>query len=541
MRILRKKLIIRPLALCMIIVLLGPIIGSTQVFALTHGPHQPEFTAYEEPGATDLVNLFTGDFAYNLQLLHIPGPEGGFDLPLAYHAGIGVEQEASWVGLGWSMNAGAITRNIVGFPDDASNVSQYVQAYDPGVEGYYVKTIWGTYGYRSDVGKYGGLSIGFMQYNHASGSWKADPVKIAMMALDAATMGGASATTQIASKVISKGMEIGTNLSSPSGMPAVPNDPYWNWSKSTHRSGFLGMKKNYKIWLEDSRFERMYGALYLQDAPTQVNTNSWLNVKVNNSTPQPFNQFLRSDDLINYGAASDILFNTYNEMEISPISLAYDDYRVMGQGVSGSIEPYRMDVGAVSTPREMTSKHTRLAPVKFYAHNHSSQQSVNQKVPFIYQGAFQNAHFRNIGGTSVPQTPDPATYHFGVSNTKSGSGANWKYTLNFSDHMYGDGNRVDPLIEQNYGYKIPAGNHIEWFTAKDIAPNAQSKGEAFGRGYIDFIVNNSDRHEYRFNKGVKQVQKEYTSYDPSLNATEDRSLTFDEPENSGKTEPLIPE
>lgn len=43
---------------------------------------------------------------------------------IAYHSGVGMEQEASWVGLGWSLTPGAINRNLKGLPDDfkADNV-----------------------------------------------------------------------------------------------------------------------------------------------------------------------------------------------------------------------------------------------------------------------------------------------------------------------------------------------------------------------------------------------------------------------------------
>ena len=85
------------------------------------GPSQPEFTSYEAPGATDLVNLVTGDLTYSMPVLDIPGPERSFSLPLTYKAGIQLEQEASWVGLGWSLNAGAIARSVNGYADDANN------------------------------------------------------------------------------------------------------------------------------------------------------------------------------------------------------------------------------------------------------------------------------------------------------------------------------------------------------------------------------------------------------------------------------------
>lgn len=101
-------------SLSMLIQLFTPAVS----FALTSGPTQPEVQAFEPMGTTDMVDLFTGDFTYNIPLFELPGPNGGYPFNLAYHSGIGMDQEASWVGLGWSLNPGAITRNMRGLPDE---------------------------------------------------------------------------------------------------------------------------------------------------------------------------------------------------------------------------------------------------------------------------------------------------------------------------------------------------------------------------------------------------------------------------------------
>ena len=87
-------------------------------YALTSGPTQPEATSFEPIDTTDMVNTLTGDFTYNIPLLEVPGPEGGYPLSLSYHGGIQPNMDASWVGLGWTLNPGAIDRNVNGYPDD---------------------------------------------------------------------------------------------------------------------------------------------------------------------------------------------------------------------------------------------------------------------------------------------------------------------------------------------------------------------------------------------------------------------------------------
>jgi YD repeat-containing protein len=99
-------------------VLIIALILNPMVWAISEGPHQPEYAKFEPVDASDMVSLTTGDFVYNLPLFEVPGPNGGYPINLAYHAGINPNQEASWVGLGWSLNVGAINRQINGYPDD---------------------------------------------------------------------------------------------------------------------------------------------------------------------------------------------------------------------------------------------------------------------------------------------------------------------------------------------------------------------------------------------------------------------------------------
>jgi hypothetical protein len=87
-----------------------------QVFSLTTGPSQPEMTGFQPAGVGDMVDVFTGDFKYNIPLLDVDG----YPVNLAYQSGIGIDDEASWVGLGWSLNVGSINRQLRGVPDDFS-------------------------------------------------------------------------------------------------------------------------------------------------------------------------------------------------------------------------------------------------------------------------------------------------------------------------------------------------------------------------------------------------------------------------------------
>src|SRR5579863_9746787 len=84
-------------------------------FALTSGPAQPEMQKFQPAGAGNLVDVFSGDFKYDIPLMDV----GGYPVNLSYHSGgCGMEDEASWVGMGWSLNPGSVNRNMRGIPDD---------------------------------------------------------------------------------------------------------------------------------------------------------------------------------------------------------------------------------------------------------------------------------------------------------------------------------------------------------------------------------------------------------------------------------------
>ncbi|THU30779.1 hypothetical protein FAM09_29710 [Niastella caeni] len=87
------------------------------------GPSQPEMSTFKSAGTGNMVNLFTGDFSYNIPLMDV----GGYPINIFYNGGITMEQEASWVGLGWNINPGSINRNMRGVPDDFNGEDELYQ------------------------------------------------------------------------------------------------------------------------------------------------------------------------------------------------------------------------------------------------------------------------------------------------------------------------------------------------------------------------------------------------------------------------------
>lgn len=114
----RKSRTFRGLTICLALNLFFEMVHPTVSLALTEGPSQPEVQSFEPVGTTQMVDLFSGDFNYNIPLFNLPGPNGGYPVNLAYHAGVTMDDEASWVGLGWNLNVGSLVRNMRGLPDE---------------------------------------------------------------------------------------------------------------------------------------------------------------------------------------------------------------------------------------------------------------------------------------------------------------------------------------------------------------------------------------------------------------------------------------
>ena len=104
----------RVIAVFLTLNFLTTIIPINQLFANNNGPGSPEAAGFEPVDATDMVNLTNGDLSYVLPLMSVEG----FPISLSYHAGMTMDMDASWVGLGWYLNPGAINRSITNTPDD---------------------------------------------------------------------------------------------------------------------------------------------------------------------------------------------------------------------------------------------------------------------------------------------------------------------------------------------------------------------------------------------------------------------------------------
>ena len=76
MQLLRNRFLNRSLTVFFLLLFVHSLFTPYYALALTSGPHQPEYTSYEDAGSTDMVNLLTGDFNFNVPIIEVPSPEG---------------------------------------------------------------------------------------------------------------------------------------------------------------------------------------------------------------------------------------------------------------------------------------------------------------------------------------------------------------------------------------------------------------------------------------------------------------------------------
>lgn len=99
-----------------IILVLG-IFFTTLGHSQNTGPNNIDHIIFTQDG----VDMSTGRYHKNINILHVPGPGGGYTINLNYMSNLAYDQEASWVGAGWFLSPGSITRTLNGIPDDVKN------------------------------------------------------------------------------------------------------------------------------------------------------------------------------------------------------------------------------------------------------------------------------------------------------------------------------------------------------------------------------------------------------------------------------------
>ena len=456
--------------------------------SLTGGPTAPEYTSFEPVDTTDMVNLATGDFNYNVPLLEVPGPEGGYPLSLSYHSGIATNQEASWVGLGWSLSPGAINRTVNGYADDILEKTRTrIDAWSGGERtsfsvglGYagvsfglvFANDTYEGFGVGLNVGLSNGVmggNIGFGPYGSVSGGVSVGASTRVANGLNASI----GISTNFSSVSVGAGVRftetkfdkkgnlvsnsfslLGASISSNGLKPSMSAAGFsasqvnsnagrvttdsrgWSFSLPLPGNFSLSVGQNYlRYYSFESSDVKTIGALHADKSAKNPDDYAFDSYALKN--PETLNAVVKEDD---------------PEMDRGGSFPSYDSYHVTGQGVGGSIQPYIFENASLYRQNKLKSGSTTDYLIKYTRKN-----NFTGKVNFRFKNDFSN---RLTYSESAQMTVNSGNYSFqNASKDYETEGFNTS-----DNHLAGS-------------------QHVEWFTNQELV-----NGTAVSKGFMKFTL-----------------------------------------------------
>lgn len=509
----RNRKLLKAITAFLILETLFNTVAPTISWALTAGPSAPEFSSFEPVDTTDMVNLATGDLVYNMPLLEVPGPSGGYPMSLSYHAGIKMDQEASWVGLGWSLNPGAINRTVNGFADDNNNVRREVRDYWDGGEtttksyslginapglgismsyslartqdtfkgfssnSYYSGTVGTPYAsvsYNSD----NGISASAGPVNVSSNGVSVGPVNVSSEGISAsldpaallgehASLMGITGKNALEFSLSSKGVKAsvttaGQKSNQKNGNAGLISSYSYSKNIGAIRCGlgFFGIKEFYtRYWSDQSDALYSFGSLY------SAKSNGYADGYQYDEDVSEFKAY--SNDIYDIYEAN--AGNWYDQADparqIGGSFPAYDMYSVAAQGLNGLIEPFIFENGDIKG-QNLYERHPLLGgpmiahPMLTY--NILRGFTTNKKIDFRFKNDFSNS-----------LTIDPAE----ISTSPT-----WSIPTHAVIAAY------DGYLDTSTKQQLAGSKHIEWFTNQEIR-----SGSAKAMDFIDCYAVKEDR------------------------------------------------
>lgn len=391
--IIRNSFLTKVFSLSMIWVMVFTIIAPLNSFGLTGGPAQPEFNSFTPIGTSDMVDLASGDFNYNIPIMDI----GGFPINLAYSSGVTMDQEATWVGLGWNLSIGQINRQMRGLPDDFKGDKMTYEnemkdnktigvhfAYTPAIVGQVVNGV-----QQSDLP--GNLTFGAtMEHNSYTGARLKPSLGIShdvngniSLGLNVESSPDGMSLSPSASfhnkkksemKFMEKfGLKIGTTFNSRQGLTNV--------NMSASHKGATGPKDKTKTSATGKSIGSSIGFLPTHHTP-QLQSNimsenitynaalgsevlgsenqgqfraytslqyipNHLNVTKTKAYGYDYNHLADTNNVKDFNREKDGSFGT-NSTNLPLTNFTYDIYNIQGQGIGGMFRPYRSQISYVN-------------------------------------------------------------------------------------------------------------------------------------------------------------------------------------------------
>jgi hypothetical protein len=416
----KNQMFLKSVAIQLILLMLFHLSWPTMVFALTGGPSQPEVQSFEPIGTSEMVDIFSGDFTYNIPLLDVEG----YPVNISYHSGISTDQEASWVGLGWNINPGVVNRAMRGIPDDfaGEEITKYYSMKDNITTGVSASGSVNSEVFGKKL-KFGSLSLSLgVRYNNYTG-WSTNLAVTpginagissafrlnAGLGISMSSDEGSSIQPNVGVSLMSEktkdkqniksslGLSFGGSFSSRGGMGALSvnstasaqmegtrtvknekNEPVEENIGASTNVGLVGTSfdfgqptyspqsemnfRNFGITgtfspgLEGSGF---FGSLSF----TGYRSKQSLAEKVRKNKAYGYLNSHKTnspDALLDFNRENDGGFNE-STPALSMTSFTYDVFSVAGQGVGGSYRPFRGDIGTTYDPRQKSEPNDNIS------------------------------------------------------------------------------------------------------------------------------------------------------------------------------------
>lgn len=495
--------------------------------ALSGRQQQVDYMSYQSYGSTDMVNLSTGNFVYSIPLLIVPGPESDFKIPLTYNGGISINQESSWVGLGWTLNVGSINRTASIFPDDyagESITSLAVQqggshraySFDIAIVGFSYDSEMGYggkisfagntigFGTQEHIGAFGIVATanGISGYGFSLGDRGVSFTPSAESFSAIAGLVGFESTLYDGFNKFNSLVKFVNGLAELGIDNSISTRDKWTIKNESKNFGVYQSTKT-RWYLDYAKIEKAYGSLYsagVQAAQTKFdgsssgpgskvyvmdqNSQDWYDGDANNHQQYFLPPKLNGKDGIFYNTdrVSDVYVTPTENFNAGPISTAFDTYIVNSENISGLISPFRVDIGSVKTPaKKIGSLDMNFHTSSFLPYS----DGIKYKPQFKYSGTNINKydyHSNVLNEFSYSQ--DASGYYHTFLNSRS--------YLNTSEP-----NRADGSLINN---RLKYGKNIEWATNWDMlsdkvnyTPNGYFGDNPIYKGKIIDHLKPSDR------------------------------------------------
>ena len=352
------------LAVLIIIQTLQPVVA----LALTSGPSQPEVQGFKPIEASNMVDIFTGDFNYNLPLFEIDG----YPVNMAYNSNPHPDDEASWVGLGWTLNPGSVNREMRGMPDDFKE-EKIEKEYDMKND----FTIGGNFGASAEVFGFRGLSLTakkgiFWNSKKGFGVETALSANVALGKTNLSTSFGFTNNTQNGLDItpsiglsreqndLKQTINSSVNINSRQGLKTLnfgysSRDFAFKLGSSIDLGSFTYFPTNpMPIVNESATFHASAGFEFLGVHPNLMSDGYISNQKLafKSQTQKGYGYLYHTEGVKDTKAVLDCNRegqSMYREdMPNIPLSYGtYDNFTVAGQGVGGQFRLYRNDIGTL--------------------------------------------------------------------------------------------------------------------------------------------------------------------------------------------------